>query len=130
MINLSKRLKDLRLKEGLTQAELALELGLAKSTISQYESDERKPTYENLIKIADFYNISIDFLLTGDLNVKEKQNTSYNKKYSKHILVLDKMTLDEQHQSLTFMEELLTARLEYENRLNKLNNKNKPKRKF
>ena len=55
----------LRKREGLSQAELADKLGVAKSTISMYERDERKPSFEMLEIIADFFNINMDTLVGG-----------------------------------------------------------------
>ena len=53
-------LKRLRAKKGLTQAELAEGLGVAKSTISMYEVGAREPDFEMLENIADFFNV--DFM--------------------------------------------------------------------
>ena len=55
----------LRKREGLSQAELADKLGIAKSTVSMYERDERKPSFEMLEIIADFFNINMDTLVGG-----------------------------------------------------------------
>ena len=61
---LGKRLKELREQKGLTQKELAQTLGLSsKSTITNYEQDDRDPDYETLIKIANYFEISVDYLL-------------------------------------------------------------------
>ena len=54
--------KYLRMREGYTQAELAEKLGVSKSTISMYENGNRKPDYESLEHIADFFNVDMDFL--------------------------------------------------------------------
>lgn len=56
-------LKYLRKRENLSQAELALKLGLAKSTISMYEVGKREPDIETLECIADFFNVDMNFLL-------------------------------------------------------------------
>lgn len=55
----------LRKREGLSQAELAEKLSIAKSTVSMYERDERKPSFEMLEIIADFFNINMDTLVGG-----------------------------------------------------------------
>ena len=57
------RLKELREKKGITQVRLAIELGTNQNNISRYESGEREADYDTLIKIADFFNVSIDYLL-------------------------------------------------------------------
>ena len=55
-------LKKLRLSKGLTQEELAKETGLAKSSISMYESGRRKPSFEVLEAFADFFNVDMNTL--------------------------------------------------------------------
>lgn len=55
-------LKRLRLSKGLTQEELANGTGLAKSSISMYESGRRKPSFEVLEAFADFFNVDMNTL--------------------------------------------------------------------
>jgi transcriptional regulator with XRE-family HTH domain len=62
MSRFSDMLLYLRRREGLSQAELGEKLGIAKSTVSMYERDERKPSFEMLEAIADFFNINMDTL--------------------------------------------------------------------
>lgn len=58
----------LRKQDGLTQAELALRLGLAKSTISMYERGKREPDFETLEAIADYFNVDMN-RLTGIVQI-------------------------------------------------------------
>lgn len=62
------RLKDLRKEKGITQLQLAMELNMSQNTISRYETGERQAGYDELIKIADYFNVSIDYLLGRDTN--------------------------------------------------------------
>lgn len=57
------RLKLLRKENNLTQSELAKIFSLGESTISFYESNKRTPDYELLQKIANYFNVSTDYLL-------------------------------------------------------------------
>ncbi len=57
-----ERLKTLRLEKGLGQIELAKALDVGKSIISLWERDKCEPTLTNLIAIAQFFNVSIDYL--------------------------------------------------------------------
>ncbi|MBQ9966082.1 MAG: helix-turn-helix transcriptional regulator [Clostridia bacterium] len=57
------RLKELRLQAGLTQKQLADQLGITKSVVSFYELRERTPSPEVLIKLAAVFHVSSDFLL-------------------------------------------------------------------
>ncbi len=63
MILLGKRIKELRTKYNLTQAELAQQVGVSTATITAYECDSRQPSYEVLIKLAYTFKVSIDSLL-------------------------------------------------------------------
>ncbi len=63
MVDFGNRLKTQRLKENMTQAQLAQKLGLTKSVISAYETGMRMPSYDILIHIARIFNVSTDFLL-------------------------------------------------------------------
>ncbi len=57
-------LRRLRKQDGLTQADLAIRLGIAKSTISMYECGNREPDFETLEAIADYFNVDMN-RLTG-----------------------------------------------------------------
>ena len=57
------RLKDLRKQKGISQLKLAMDLSMNQNTISRYETGEREADYKTLIKIADYFNVSIDYLL-------------------------------------------------------------------
>lgn len=57
------RFKELRLEENITQSNLAKDLNVSASIISFWENDLREPTGANLVKIADYFNVSADFLL-------------------------------------------------------------------
>ena len=57
------RLKELRKKKRISQLKLALELDMNQNTISRYENLEREADYETLIKFADYFGVSLDYLL-------------------------------------------------------------------
>ncbi len=57
------RLKELREKKKITQQRLAIELNIAQNTISRYENGIREADYRSLIAIADYFQVSIDYLL-------------------------------------------------------------------
>lgn len=58
----SVRLKELRLKKGLTQTELGEKVGVKQSTFTNWENGKREPSFENLIKLADLLEVSLDSL--------------------------------------------------------------------
>ena len=57
------RLKYLRKKRGISQLKRALDLHLNQNSISRYENGEREADYQTLISIADYFGVSIDYLL-------------------------------------------------------------------
>ena len=57
------RLKQLRRQHGISQLNLAMDLGLNQNSISRYESGEREADYQTLIRLADYFNVSVDYLL-------------------------------------------------------------------
>lgn len=63
MGNFKNVFKQLRIASGFTQAEIAKKLGVSKSTISMYENGNREPDFETLEKIADLFNVDIDYIL-------------------------------------------------------------------
>ena len=58
-----ERLKELRLKRGLTQAEVAKHLKVDRTTLTKYETGEREPDLENLLTLASYFDVSVDYLL-------------------------------------------------------------------
>lgn len=60
------KIRELRKKCGITMKELGAAIGVAESTISQYETGKRQPDYETLLKIAEFFGVTTDYLLTGE----------------------------------------------------------------
>lgn len=63
MVNFGNVLKDLRQQAGLTQKQLAERLWLSKATVSYYEQSLRYPSPEILVKIANVFHVSTDYLL-------------------------------------------------------------------
>ena len=80
MIKFAKRLKEIRKSQNLSQKDLAENLGYARTTISNYEQNTRIPSLETIAEIADFFDVSLDYLF-GRTKIK---NTFQN-------LILDKI---------------------------------------
>lgn len=96
------RLKDLRNEKGVSQEELGKVLGYEHATISQYESGKRKPDFDTLHKIADYFNVTTDYLLgrtnkryllvkcsvcgfNYELPTDKEEHKEYHKKYLKAV---------------------------------------------
>ena len=57
------RLKKLRKERNVSQLKLAIDLNMNQNSISRYENGEREADYETLIKLANYFNVSLDYLL-------------------------------------------------------------------
>lgn len=64
------RLKALREKCGISQLKLAMDLDMNQNSISRYETGAREADYKSLIKFADYFDVSIDYLLERTDNPK------------------------------------------------------------
>ncbi len=60
---LGNNLRNLREKNGYTLSHVAQKIGVSTATLSNYEIGTRKPDWETIVKFADFYNVSTDYLL-------------------------------------------------------------------
>ena len=57
------RLRELRKQRGISQLKLAMDLNLNQNSISRYENGEREADYRTLIALADYFHVSLDYLL-------------------------------------------------------------------
>lgn len=64
--NLGLRLENLREKRGLTKIDLSLRLGFSANVYGSYEREERRPSLETMVKLADIFNVSLDYLIRGE----------------------------------------------------------------
>lgn len=72
MSNFAKRIRKYRLDTGLTQKEMATKFGLTESHWKKYELGKRTPTFEGLIALADYFDVSIDYLVGRSDNPRLK----------------------------------------------------------
>lgn len=70
MVSTLFRLKGLRKQRGLSQLKVAMDLNMAQNTISRYENEVREADYKTLILFADYFDVSIDYLLGRTENPK------------------------------------------------------------
>lgn len=76
-MKLAKRIKKLRSEKGITQQQLADKIGVSRATVAGYESRGKEPPYDTLQKIANYFNVSTDYLLG---NTEEKSPADKIKK--------------------------------------------------
>ena len=68
--DMGDRLKQLRKARGLTQLAVQMKTGIEQALLSKFENGERVPPTETLVKLADFYEVSADYLLCRTDNPK------------------------------------------------------------
>ncbi|MBQ7924559.1 MAG: helix-turn-helix transcriptional regulator [Clostridia bacterium] len=59
----AERLLELRKEKGISQAKLAKQLEVSFSVVCYWETDRSEPTAPNLVKLADYFSVSVDYLL-------------------------------------------------------------------
>lgn len=77
----TERLKELRKEKGLNQTEIAKELHISQQTYSQWESDKRNPSQKTLEKLANFFNVSVSYLL-GETSIRNFTELTTSKEQS------------------------------------------------
>lgn len=60
---LNERIKELRISQGYSQVDFAKKLGVTKQCVSNWENDNVVPSVEMLVKIADIFNVTTDYIL-------------------------------------------------------------------
>lgn len=85
-----ERLKEARISRGLTQDQLAQQIGVAKSTLTGYEKGNREPDLFKIKKILEVLNVDSDYLLGIDRNEKspESDNSDTEEEYLERVKLL------------------------------------------
>ncbi|EHQ92188.1 helix-turn-helix domain-containing protein [Desulfosporosinus youngiae] len=104
---IGSRLKELRAKKQITQEELGKIAGVTTSMIGMYEIDARKPSFEVIEKIADYFNVTVDYILGRESSAENEKLKPLTPKEEKDIAKdLEKMLSNlESEDSLAFMGE-------------------------
>lgn len=68
-----ERVKELRLKKNITQGELAEAMGMTATGVSYWESGKAMPNTSTLLKLSDYFNVSIAYLIGEDSNTNKEQ---------------------------------------------------------
>lgn len=96
MAKFEERLRSLRLSKGLSQMDLAKLLKISKSSVNMYERGEREPGIETLEKIADLFNVDLDYLLgKSDHTSRAILSTGREVSSEEYSLILKYRKLDE-----------------------------------
>lgn len=71
------RIKECREKAGLSQKQVAFEIGVAPPQISKWEAGVASPSRKNCVKLAELFNVSVDYLLGNSDNPQEEQDEAW-----------------------------------------------------
>ncbi|MFD2131814.1 helix-turn-helix domain-containing protein [Pseudogracilibacillus auburnensis] len=89
MYSFGKRLENLRESYGYTKKDVSLKLGFTANVYGSYERGERRPSLETLIKLADMFDTSLDYLIQGKTNTSD-----INSQFEVNIIhILDKYNI-------------------------------------
>ena len=75
---LGDKIKELRIKKGLTQQQLGDATNISRSAIGMVEKNKQGLGRENLITIANFFEVTVDYLLSNDINVDINSTSNKN----------------------------------------------------
>lgn len=89
MTTLNQRIKTLRKEKGLTQNQLANKLGITDKAVSKWETEEANPDIALLVKLAELFNVTIDYLLTGKVEDKISIDDMDNEKRAFYLIKKD-----------------------------------------
>lgn len=83
------KIKELREQQHLTQTKVAQDLNLPKMTYHNYEAERNQPNIETLIKLADYYDVSLDYLVGRNFNNEVGYLTKEESEFVKLFLQLN-----------------------------------------
>ncbi|MDU4891015.1 MAG: helix-turn-helix transcriptional regulator [Clostridium sp.] len=97
---LGDKIKDLRKSMNLTQVQLAKEIGIAQSTLGMIEKNRTSAGRKTLIKLADFFGVTVDYLLSENddnkkNNIEDVKNVKLSKRAERDIEKALSQTLEE-----------------------------------
>ena len=78
-MNISDRLQHLRKVKGLSQEELAHQIGVSRQSVSKWESEQTLPDIEKIILLSDYFEVTTDYLLKG-IEMSSCESTSSDEK--------------------------------------------------
>lgn len=87
-------LKSLRTQYNMSQQDVSNKLNINRSTYARYESSSTQPDFDTLIKLADLYNVSIDYILGRNIDIDIQNINNPNINLIKDILTANNKDLD------------------------------------
>ena len=66
-------LREIRLKKGFSQLKVAMDLSISREALSYYENGKRSPDIDMLLRLSDYFDVSIHYLITGKEFISKQQ---------------------------------------------------------
>lgn len=86
-MDLSKRIKELRQRDGLSQEELAERIYVSRQTVSNWENDHSYPDVQSLLMLSTLFNVSLDELIKGDIEAMKNELDVYKLNLWSYVMV-------------------------------------------
>lgn len=104
---MENRIRYLRNVHNLTLKQLGEAIGLADNTVSQYETGRREPDFATLLKIADYFGVTTDFILGRENTIKEEKSPAEAE--DPHVLLFSQLSPENQEKAQSYLEFLLSS---------------------
>jgi transcriptional regulator with XRE-family HTH domain len=106
LMSMGYRLRELRLSRQISQEEVARHIGITRSAYSHYEINNRQPVYDTLIKLAAYFDVTLDYIIGGSR--QHAQSASPDTKDTQEILhLLQHMNKEQRKMSIDLMTDLI-----------------------
>ncbi|MFC5403732.1 helix-turn-helix domain-containing protein [Cohnella soli] len=105
-MSMGERLRELRLRRKISQEEVAKHIGITRSAYSHYEINNRQPVYETLIKLASFFDVSLDYMIGGAAS-KPKPDNDASAESNEILSLIQHMSQDQRKKSLHLISDLI-----------------------
>lgn len=105
-MNMGERLRELRLRRKISQEEVAKHIGITRSAYSHYEINNRQPVYDTLIKLAAFFDVSLDYIIGGAQHTAPSDH-SVAPDTREMLSLFQHMNQEQRKKSLSLMSDLI-----------------------
>ncbi|MFC5531830.1 helix-turn-helix domain-containing protein [Cohnella yongneupensis] len=105
-MTMGERLRALRLHKKISQEEVARYIGITRSAYSHYEINNRQPVYDTLIKLAAYFDVSLDYIIGGTTG-KSKTDLAVAPHTREVLALLQHMSQEQREQSLHLLKDMM-----------------------
>lgn len=105
-MNMGERLRELRLRRKISQEEVARHIGITRSAYSHYEINNRQPVYETLIKLAAYFDVSLDYIIGGS-GPNAKAELAVTSDTREILFLFQHMSQEQRKKTITLITDLM-----------------------